>query len=211
MARRSDHSREELAGLVREAARAIAAIEGWRGVTMRAIATRIGYAPGSIYNAVGDLDAVLLRVNAGTLEDLGGWVEDAVRRCGPDAAVIQRALAIADSYMRFVTENARLWASVLERVPAADSPVSDWYAAPRARLIEIVAASIAPLYPEAKARRRAVVALWAALQGVASLAAGGNLAFAATNLDPRDIARSIVLRYLTGQEPADKKPRGARH
>jgi len=137
MARRSDHSREELAGLVREAARAIAAIEGWRGVTMRAIATRIGYAPGSIYNAVGDLDAVLLRVNAGTLEDLGGWVEDAVRRCGPDAAVIQRALAIADSYMRFVTENARLWASVLERVPAADSPVSDWYAAPRARLIEI--------------------------------------------------------------------------
>jgi AcrR family transcriptional regulator len=199
MARRSDHSRDELAGLVIDAARAITAAEGWRGVTMRAIGTRIGYAPGSIYNAVGDLDAVLLRVNARTLAALGERLDSVARRGGPDATVLARAVAIADAYMKFVTENAQLWASVLERVPATEA-VPEWYAAPRARLVEIVAEAIAPLYPNAKARRRAVVALWAALHGVAALAVGGNLAFAATNLDPRDIARSIVLRYLTGAE-----------
>jgi AcrR family transcriptional regulator len=204
MARRSDHSREELSELVIQAARSIAASEGWPAVTMRAIAGRIGYAPGSIYNAVGDLDAVLLRVNAATLEELASQLEAALGKFGPEADITARALAIADGYMKFIAKNARLWASVLERVPSADDPVPDWYAAPRARLIETVSAAIAPLYPQAKARRRAVVALWAALQGVAALATGGNLAFAAGEIEPRDIARSLVLRYLTGKETAEK-------
>jgi AcrR family transcriptional regulator len=204
MARRSDHSREELSELVIQAARTIAAAEGWQAVTMRAIAGRIGYAPGSIYNAVGDLDAVLLRVNAATLETLAAQLEATLRRFGPEADITARALAIADGYMQFIAGNVRLWASVLERVPTADDPVPEWYAAPRARLIETVSAAIAPLYPNAKARRRAVIALWAALQGVAALAIGGNLAFAAGEIDPRDIARSIVLRYLTGTETTTK-------
>jgi AcrR family transcriptional regulator len=200
MARRSDHSREELSGLVIGAARSITAADGWPAVTMRALAGRIGYVPGSIYNAVGDLDAVLLRMNAGTLDALAAELEATLRRYGPDADIAVRALALADGYMDFIAQNARLWTSVLERVPAAGAPVPEWYEAPRNRLIETVSAAIAPLYPNAKARRRAVVALWAALQGVASLAIGGNLAFAADEIDPRDIARSIVLRYLTGRE-----------
>jgi AcrR family transcriptional regulator len=204
LARRSDHSREELSELVIQAAAAIAAAEGWPAVTMRAIAGRIGYAPGSIYNAVGDLDAVLLRVNAATLEALAAQLAAVLGRFGPEADITARALAIADGYMQFVAKNRRLWASVLERVPAADAEVPDWYAAPRSRLIETVSAAIAPLYPNAKARRRAVVALWAALQGVAALATGGNLAFAAGEIDARDIARSIVQRYLTGSETAPK-------
>lgn len=198
MARRSDHSREELAELVIDAARAITEAEGWRGVTMRGLGSRIDYAPGSIYNAVGNLDTVLMRMNAGTLDRLAETLESAARRSA-DAPLLQRAAALADGYMKFVMAHARLWASVLERVPQYAVPA--WYAAPRARLVEIVAEVIAPLYPNAKARRRAVVVLWAALQGVASLGVGGNLAFAAAELDPRDIARSIVLRYLTGTEP----------
>jgi AcrR family transcriptional regulator len=204
MARRSDHSREELSELVIQAARVITAHEGWQAVTMRAIAGRIGYAPGSIYNAVGDLDAVLLRVNAATLDELAVRLETALRGFRPDSGITARALAIADGYMQFVAKNVQLWASVLERVPSADDAVPEWYATPRTRLIETVSAAIAPLYPNAKARRRAVVALWAALQGVAALAIGGNLAFAADEIDPRDIARSIVLRYLTGKETAEK-------
>jgi AcrR family transcriptional regulator len=200
MVRRSDHSRDELAGLVIEAARAIIAQEGARGVTMRRIAAQIGYAAGSIYNAVGDIDAVLLRVNAGTLAGLVAKLETAIGRAGALADAVALALLIAETYMGYVATNTRLWAALLERPPAPDSLVPEWYAAPRARLVEIVASVLAPLYPDIAARRRAVVALWAAMQGVASLASGGNLAFAASGLDPGDIARSIVLRYLTGLE-----------
>jgi len=200
MARRSDHSRNELAELVIAAARDIVAEEGARGVTMRRIAGMIGYAAGSIYNAVGDIDIVLMRVNAGTLELLGATLE-AVIAAGGDQTPIQRARLIAETYMDFVAAHAPFWAALLERPPAPDQPVPDWYAAPRARLIEIVAETLAPLFANADERRRSVIALWAALQGVAALVAGGNLAFAGPQLNAKEIALSIVDRYLTGHEP----------
>jgi hypothetical protein len=63
---------------------------------------------------------------------------------------------------------------------------------------------IAPLFPDTVLRRRAVLSLWASLQGLATLALGGNMAFADEGLDTREIARSIVRRYLSGHdgEPA---------
>lgn len=176
-------------------ARAIVRDEGWRAVSMRGIAARIGYAPGSIYNAVGDIDEVLLRVNADTLSRLAAALEPAAARPVP---ALERALAVADAYIDFVTAQARHWAALIERPPPAAAP--DWYAAPRARLIEIVADAIAPFFSDADERRLAVLALWAALQGVASLAIGGNLAFAGADLDPREIARAIVRRYLAGSD-----------
>lgn len=195
MARRSDHSREELAAMVIDGARAIIRKENWRAVSMRGIAAKIGYAPGSIYNAVGDLDVVLLRVNADTLTQLGRELDDVVAKTPPGMAC---ALAVADTYISFVTTHARLWAALIEKPPPAKAP--NWYAEPRARLIEIVGQVIAPIIPDAGERRRAVLALWASLQGVASLALGGNLAFAAADTNPREIARSILRRYLSGQE-----------
>jgi AcrR family transcriptional regulator len=193
MARRSDHSRDELAAMVIGGARAIVLKKGWRAVSMRGIAERIGYAPGSIYNAVGDIDEVLLRVNANTLTQLLTALEGAAACVQPG---IDGALAVADAYVTFVMAHAKLWAALIERPPPVSAP--DWYGEPRARLVEIVAHVIAPTFPDTAERRRAVLALWASLQGTASLAVGGNLAFSGG--DPRDIARSIVRRYLSGRE-----------
>ena len=200
MARRSDHSREELATLVIDAAREITAKQGWRDVTMRKIAERIGYAPGSIYNAVGDIDEVLLRVNAATLEGLGERLGTALRRGRGRGDAAKLALVLADEYVAYVIAHARLWAALLEHPPAPDKVAPDWYLRARNGLFDLVASVIAPLFPDGAARSCAVVSLWAALQGVASLAIGGNLALAAGELKPRDIARSIVARYLTGHE-----------
>ena len=109
MARRSDHSREELAAMVIGGARTIVREEGWRAVSMRGVAARIGYAPGSIYNAVGDIDAVLLRVNADTLSQLLGQLRTAAARSGLGK---EGTLAVADAYVTYVIEHARLWAAL---------------------------------------------------------------------------------------------------
>jgi AcrR family transcriptional regulator len=198
MARRSDHSRDELAALVVQAARSIIVEEGAGAVTMRKMGALIGYAPGSIYNAVGDLDAVLRQVNGRTMEDMAELL-DAVA-ASHEPGTMESALAIAETYIDFVTKNPALWASLLARPPQPGEAVPESYTRPRARLIEIVAASIAPRFTDDVARQRAVVALWAALQGVASLALGGNYYFMAGHLGPREIARSIVKRYLTGTD-----------
>ncbi len=198
MARRSDHSRDELAALVLDAARKIVIEEGADAVTMRKLGAMIGYAPGSIYNAVGDLDAVHRDVNAMTLKAMVGKLEGVLAAHQP--GTIDCALAIAEHYVDFVTQNSRLWAALLSRPPQPGAPLTQSYSRPRARLIEIVAAAIGPLFTDDLARQRAVIALWAALQGVASLGSGGNYQFIASDVTPKDIARSIVKRYLTGTE-----------
>ena len=198
MARRSDHSRDELATLVLDSARKIIMEGGVEAVTMRKVGAMIGYAPGSIYNAVGDLDAVLREVNAMTLRDLVIQLEETLARYR--TGTIDCALMIAENYVDFVTRRPRLWAALLARPPERGEAVPDSYAQPRARLIEIVATAIGPLFPDGAARQTAVVALWAALQGVASLAIGGNYQFIAVELSPKEIARSIVRRYLTGTD-----------
>lgn len=198
MARRSDHSREELAALVLEAARKIIVEEGAAAVTMRKMGALIGYAPGSIYNAVGDLDAVLRQVNGRTMADMAEQLDAVAAAHQP--GTMESALAIAETYIDFVMKNPRLWVSLLERPPQPGEAVPDSYIRPRARLIEIVATSIAPRFTDDLARQRAVIALWAALQGVASLAIGGNYQFMAGHLGPKEIARSIVKRYLTGTD-----------
>ena len=56
MARRSDHSREELYELALEKAGEIAEKEGLRGLTARGVAREIGYTIGTLYNIFEDLD-----------------------------------------------------------------------------------------------------------------------------------------------------------
>src|SRR5215218_6670113 len=124
MARRTDHSREELAELVVAAAEKLARRDGLRGVAMRRIAAEIGYAAGSIYNAVGDLDEVVLRVNARTLERLRAHLAGLV---DPARSPLENALAVADGYLDFVTRQPCLWGLILEHVLPEGSTFPDWY------------------------------------------------------------------------------------
>ena len=113
MARRVDHTRDELAALVVGAAETLAREEGLRGLGMRRIATAIGYAPGSIYNAVGDFDEVVLRVNARTLGRLRDHLADVVDPARPP---LDNALAVSDGYLDFVMRQPRLWGLIFEHV-----------------------------------------------------------------------------------------------
>ena len=200
MARRSDHSRDQLAGLVIAAARGIVETQGRSGVTMRKIAAEIGYSAGSIYNAVGDQEAVLRQVDAATLQGLVACLEAVLADPATASGSLEKAVGIADAYIGYVVENARLWSALLERPPLPGEEVADFYALPRARLIALVGEVIAPFFTDEAALRRSVVALWSSLQGVASLAAGGNLHFLGQTIDPHEIARTIVKRYLSGQD-----------
>jgi AcrR family transcriptional regulator len=182
--------------LVLEAARAIVIAEGPAGVTMRKIAGQIGYAAGSIYNAVGDQAVVLRHVNAQTLRELVAALESAVGSAGFAPGDIRRAEVIAEAYIDYVVAHARLWAALLERPPLPGEEVPEFYARPRARLVEMVAEAIAPFFKDPSELRDSVVALWSALQGIASLAAGGNVSFLGDGIDPKRVARTLVRRYL---------------
>jgi AcrR family transcriptional regulator len=197
VARRVDHTREELAGLVIGAAEEIARAEGLRGLTMRRIAMAIGYAPGSIYNAVGDFDEVVLRVNARTLERLRDHLSGAV---DPTRSPLDNALAVSDGYLAFVDAQPRLWGLILEHVLPAGRRFPPWYEAALSGATEFVDALLAPLVPDDAERRRSVATLWAALHGLASLSTSGKLA-AVNDEQPRELGRLLVRRFFGASAP----------
>ena len=189
---RGEHDRDGFVALVASAAESLVRHEGFRALGMRRLASTIGYAPNSIYNAVGDLDQVVLRVNARTLERLHGALEAVI---DPRQPPRDNALALADAYLVFVAADPRVWSLLFEHLAAPDQPFPDWYAAALARPVGRVDAVLAPLIAEPAERRRAVAALWAALHGLASLSTSGKLAVLTPDA-PRELARLLVGRFL---------------
>ena len=189
---RGEHDREGFIGLVAGTAESLVRNEGFRALGMRRLAAAIGYAPNSIYNAVGDLDQVVLRVNARTLARLHAAL---VAEIDPNRAARDNALALADAYLVFVAADPRVWSLLFEHLAAPDQPFPDWYAAALAEPVGLVDTVLAPLIADPDERRRAVAALWAALHGLASLSTSRNLAVLTPD-PPRELARLLVGRFL---------------
>lgn len=189
---RGEHDREGFIALVAGAAESLVRNEGYRALGMRRLAAAIGYAPNSIYNAVGDLDQVVLRVNARTLARLHTVLSAVI---DPERAARDNALALADAYLVFVAADPRVWSLLFEHLVAPDQPFPDWYAAALAEPVMLVDTVLAPLIVPADERRRAVAALWAALHGLASLSTSRKLAVLTPD-PPQDLARLLVGRFL---------------
>lgn len=189
---RGEHDRDGFTVLVAQAAESLVRNEGLRALGMRRLAAAIGYAPNSIYNAVGDLDQVILRVNARTLERLHAALAAAI---GPDTPPRENALAVADAYLVFVAADPAVWSLLFEHFAAPDRPFPDWYAASLARITDFVSGVLLPLIPDPDERRQAVATLWAALQGLASLSTSRKLEILTPD-PPRDLARMLVRRFL---------------
>lgn len=195
VARRQEHSGEEMIELVAAAAEEIGAQEGLAGITMRRLAKAIGYAPNSIYHAVGDMDQVILHLNARTLNRLHRGLK---RRIRPGQSANDSALALVDGYMAFVGKNHRLWSILVDYSRSDDDPLPDWYREALSKPLALVEQVLDPLFADPEDRSRSVAVLWASLNGIASLSLSGKLGVVTAEEAP-DLARLLVSRYLAGR------------
>src|ERR1700722_7364930 len=69
MARRADHTREELRELSFVAGLELIKKEGFSSFSARKLASRIGYTVGTLYNVFGSYDDMMLHINARTLDE----------------------------------------------------------------------------------------------------------------------------------------------
>ena len=196
MGRRSDHSRAQLRDLCLGAARRVIGRAGLRGLTARRVARDIGYSPGTLYNLFENLDELVIRVNAGTLDELRDHLAREVRSDRPAAANL---IALARAYVEWTQDNANLWDAVLNHRMAAGRRLPDWYAAQVSDLFRLVEAALVPLLGEQAeaARRRAARALWSALHGISALGLTRRLDVVAA--EPAEVlAEHLVATYLAG-------------
>lgn len=107
LARRAERQQavnEHKRGLILDAAREVFASEGLEGASLRAIATKAGYAPAALYFHFDSKEAIYAEVLQGSLVALAAEVDEAVRNARGGAAKL-RAAAMA--FFHFYADNPR--------------------------------------------------------------------------------------------------------
>lgn len=199
MARRSDHSREELYTLALGAARQIVEADGFRALTARQVADAIGYSPGTLYNLFANLDDLILHLNGQTLDRL----TDRLSQCSIQGKPEQDLQELLDAYLGFLEENAELWEVLFQHRLPAGVTAPAWYDAKIGRALEIVETVLAPYFSneQAEQRRQAATTLWAGLHGVCSLAEADKLRAISTQ-SMRQMAGTLVSVFSAGLKAA---------
>lgn len=196
MARRSDHSREVLTEMALEAARGIVEEQGLEQLTARAIARRIGYSPGSLYNLFENLDHLVAALNTRTLEALAEALRDALSGVEEPDVRVRRLCA---AYIGFCSRHRGLWRAVIERRAAGSAGGEGAFTVVSETLFAAAERELAPFVGGDDPQRLGKTArmLWAAIDGIATNDAAGALQ-PITGYTALDLADTLAVGYLRG-------------
>jgi len=196
MARRSDHSREELREMTLTAAENIVVEQGYEGLSARKVATAIGYTVGTLYLVFENLDDLILHINARTLDRLHTRMTES--QANPGDAV-DYLLQLGEIYIRFANDDPHRWAMVFEHRFSEDRVVPAWYQEKIARMFAMVEEGLEPLAtnrPQLEVTQ-AARALWGGVHGICILALTDNLGIAGVD-SVQDLTQSLISNYLKG-------------
>ena len=142
MARRSDHTRPELAALFVDEGRRQLAETGLSRFSAREVAKTVGYSIGTLYNVFGSYDGLMLAINARTLTLWAAHLRTRLGEAGED-----RIAALVRGYFEFAVQQPKAWIAIYEHHMADNGAAPDWYQALAADLMGIVVGEIAAELP----------------------------------------------------------------
>lgn len=196
MARRNDHSRDQLREMALHAAEAILDHEGVVGLSTRKIARDIGYTVGSLYLVFENLDDLIVQSNFRTLSKLGESLDQAsARSAAPREAVMQ----LGRAYLDFAAAYRGRWELIFGHRLNPGIPLSEDYRQQVRALfgrVENLLAVLAPRRSEAE-RNLAARALWSGVHGVCVLALSDKFSVAGI-ADAGRLTDSLIVNYLAG-------------
>ncbi|MEM9716699.1 MAG: TetR/AcrR family transcriptional regulator [Pseudomonadota bacterium] len=175
--------------LIEAAEEEIAAL-GLSGLKARRVTQKAGCALGALYNAVSDLDGLIILVNSKTIQRLGAQLDAAARDADTPAATLQ---ALAATYVTFAISEHNLWfAAFNHRLPDGQD-LPDWHQGEYLDLIKHLAQPLTDLLPtlDAEAIGLRAQTLFASVHGVVQLSLNGQ--FVGTPLEtlPREVSNLV--------------------
>ena len=174
MARRSDHSKEQIKEMALDAAQELAAKDGMSGISARKITSAIGYTVGTLYLEFKNLDDLLLHVNARTLDSMYKELKQASEQCQSPTDCI---LAIGRAYVNFATQNPHQWNMIFEHRLAEDEQAPHWFIQKVDVAFELVEQQLKKLMSNHSSEKitHTSRALWCSVHGICALAVTSKL------------------------------------
>lgn len=195
MARRSEHTQEQIKEMVLKAAENIVIEFGFKALTARKIALEIGYTVGSIYMVFANMDDLITHIKGRTLDELA----EQLQHSDQYNSVEEHIQALAGIYLRFAQQHLNRWRMIFDA--QGGEPVPDWYQQKVEQLLVIVEQLFQQLRPHhsAELSHLAARALWSGVHGVCMLSLNGNLGrLGVKNAD--SAVRMLVENFIRGWE-----------
>lgn len=193
MARRSEHTREELWRLAIGAAKRTVENEGLRGLRARQVARDIGYTIGTLYNLFEDLDDLIMHMNGETLDQLMAECSKVELTQNP----IQDLEHLVYCYLSFTQENPKLWNAIFEHKLPETRQMPEWFSQKISALLSIIERALAPILSDrsdTEIHQHARI-LWMSLFGMTVLESSGRLQEGETSLM---LAKTLIKTYVSG-------------
>lgn len=194
MARRSDHTRDELRSMAIAAGQNIIAQEGFSKFSARKVAKEIGYTVGTIYNIFDSHDMLILHINAATLDEMEQFI---VKRLDHEMQADVFMKHLAACYLDFARTHYASWSALFEHNLPPDVALPGWYAEKITQLFSLIEQPLLPLLGNPEEARRAAKTLWAAIHGICMLGLSGKLDL--VGADPiQALMDELIDHYLAG-------------
>lgn len=193
MARRNDHTREELIALTLDRVKQFLDTHSYHELSLRKVATMIGYVPSTLVNIFGNYNLLLLHVVAQTLDELALEAKKSVKSTPyPKDALYQ----LAYCYHNFAKRNPYRWQLIFEHNMNGET-LPEWQSQridSMTSMLEDLLKVIAPLRSEQEVLQASRV-LWSGVHGITVLSVDDKF-FASEPIDGNALIENLLNHYL---------------
>ncbi len=194
MARRNDHTREELINLTLTTVKDFLEDNSYRELSLRKIANMIGYVPSTLVNIFGNYNLLLLHVIAQTVDELSQESIQATSHCENTHDALFK---LAYCYHDFAQKHPHRWQLVFEHnMDGAELP--EW----QAKRIDSMTGMLESLLTQAAPNRteseviQASRVLWSGVHGITLLSVDDKF-FSSEPVDGKVLINNLLSNYLT--------------
>lgn len=194
MARRNDHSREELINMTLNHVEQFLVENSYHALSLRKVAGMIGYVPSTLVNVFGNYNLLLLNVVARALDELSDKASHAMENAsGSKEALYQ----LAYCYLDFAAQHPNRWQLVFEHNMQGDT-LPQWQSdriQGMTKMLETLLQSLAPHRPEREVVEASRV-LWAGVHGITLLSVDDKL-FTSEPVAGKVLIDNLINSYLS--------------
>lgn len=194
MARRSDHTQDELKKMAIDAGYRIICTNGFRNFSARKVALEIGYTVGTIYHIFGSHDDFILNINALIIDR---WYDSFIHMIKTS----KKQLTVNDLgqfYINYSAKNYNAWSSLFEHSLPETVDLPEWYHLKMRRFFDLLEARLLDhTNGNKKKARRAARVLWSGIHGICILSHTKKLDLVQSE-SAHVLAKSFIENYLRG-------------
>lgn len=193
MARRNDHTREELIALTLDTVKEFLNEHSYHELSLRKIANMIGYVPSTLVNVFGNYNLLLLHAVAQTLDELSQDARKVVAGCqDPQSALYE----LAYCYHDFAQRHPHRWQLIFEHNMNGEA-LPEWQAERidhMTAMLEGLLKVLAPQRTDSEVLQASRV-LWSGVHGITLLSVDDKF-FAAEPIDGKELIENLLSNYL---------------